>query len=116
VTAPKYGIRHRRYNKRATQQEPAWRQVARDLKAQGFMPHEIGPKVGKHPNTVGQFFLSDRGPNPIILGDNRSDVSFIKQHKPREIKQVINREAIQAFLAAGGGAKARKQLLKRIGT
>ena len=104
-----------KHKRKPPKPEPAWRQTARDMVAAGKTDREIGAAVGLAHRTVERFIKMDRGPRVIFNpGNIMSDADFIEPHRTRVVRQVFDRGAVAAFIASGGGARARAKMIKRI--
>ncbi|HYA07725.1 MAG TPA: hypothetical protein VEF90_17695 [Xanthobacteraceae bacterium] len=90
---------------------PPWRAEALRLRAMGYGQSEIARRVGVSQQRVSKVLVAPAAP----ADDDLSDEQFIKPHRPRTIRSVINRAAIPAAaMAFATGVIDRAELMRQV--
>ena len=81
----------------------------------GVRQREVAARLGVWPSSVSKLLARIVSGPPVVDESRLIDANFIEPHKPRVVRQVFDRKAVRAFIAAGGGEEARMKMLRKLG-
>ena len=102
------------HTKRQSGTKP-WHAVAVDLKNQGWRQRDIARHLGVNETGISHLLSRLRGEAAPARDGKITDSDFIKTHVTRVVRKVFDRDAIRAFIKAGGGEAARIAMLGKLG-